>query len=163
MEDGRDEDKKTKKLETLQVCSSCGLHLLCSKQWILRPLWGLTWWGIPSGALQLQQRLQELHQCSLTFRRHNQTFHWLTTASLLPAKSVTSICFFFYLSQTVAQKITPANFSSLKCVQFLGIRNKKKYMASSKISLSQILCVLCTSKIGSAVTQLRTGTEWGGC
>lgn len=63
-----------KKNKTLQACSSCGLHLLWTKQWILRPLWGLMQWGIPREALQPGNRLQAWDQCSLTFRRHNPLF-----------------------------------------------------------------------------------------
>lgn len=65
--------------------------------------------------------------------------------------------FFPFLSLTWRHK---KQYKSMWHFQFFGLEIKS--MSSSKISLSQILCVLYTSKIGSAITQLKTGTEWGG-
>lgn len=96
------------KNKTLRARSSCRLHLLCWKRGILRPLWGLMWWGNLRGALQLKQRLQD--QCSLTLRRHTWQSRYVV----------------FYLSQMVAQEKYQPIFSSLKCVQYLGLVNLKK-------------------------------------
>lgn len=114
-----------------------------------------------------EKPFSSLYQRLLTFRRHDQTVYWcIQPFYAVPSQRQASILSSISLSNGGAKKTIPAKFSSIKCVQFLGLQNgkkKKKNTSGSKTRSSQILFVLCTSKIGSAITQLRTGTEWGGC
>ena len=121
---GKRGEKTLKKTKKQQACSNGGLHLLCSKQWILRPLWGLTVVKNSQRGPPFPTENIDVRSVFADFQETQPKTDLQQPLYYLPSQRQASISSSSSLKM-LAQEIITTNCSSLKWVTFFGLQISK--------------------------------------